>query len=558
MAAPYNKKSYEEKKEEIQALIDQMEQSIEKYYESPEQMKEYLRYMSQFYQYSYGNVSLIQKQFDGARAVGSFQFWKEKGYSVKKGEKGIKIFVPQSVQAKFQDEDGTWKPVKEATDHEKQLIEQNKLKSMPNRTVFGIGHVFDVSQTNCPEADLPKIFPNKWIDGEIQNYKGFMDSLHEVADSIGFKIEPPKYELGAAKGVCYPLVGVISLNPRNSELQNATTLIHELAHAKLHTIDKFLNYTTPEKEFQAEMVSYAVSAYFGLENENGDKEAKSLSYISNWTKGRELKDKAQLLKEVRETTHEFISLIEKSFTKEKNQEVIKSQDMMVEKNDTLYWYEMLNRPVDMGCQPKGFVETKDDQGRHGLVAYSRQLTEKELDEFEMRKWEEHVYLLDLTDTHEQQFKKVPLSGLKKHYEKDAMADPSFIQLFNEVNKERYFILPEENIKEPMVLIRWSEHKRLESSQLMPLTEANQLFKELNQELNQQDGCYDKTRYSLILPHKEEGIQLVSPDRHDLGDGLYVDIMDQLKKDCLLQPNQEKMVQSFFYKKNKEIEQELNR
>ena len=118
-----------------------------------------------------------------------------------------------------------------------------------------------------------------------------MDALTQVADRIGFKIEPTQHELGAAKGVCYPLDHVISLNPRNSEFQNVTTLIHELAHARVHTIEKFHDYSTPEKEFQAEMVSYVVSAYFGLENENGDKEAKSMSYISNWTKGKELKDK---------------------------------------------------------------------------------------------------------------------------------------------------------------------------------------------------------------------------------------------------------------------------
>ena len=91
-------------------------------------------------------------------------------------------------------------------------------------------------------------------------------------------------------------------------------------------------------------------------------------------------------------------MIEKNFTKEKNLEVEKSQELEIKETNTLYWYEMLHRPVDMGCQPKGFVETKDDQGRFGLVAYSRPLTEKELDQYEMRKWSQNVYLIDLTDT----------------------------------------------------------------------------------------------------------------------------------------------------------------
>ena len=139
MAAPYKKKTYEEKKEEVQELINKMERSVESYYQSPEDMREYLLFMSRFHQYSLGNVSLIQNQFSGAQAVGSFKFWKEQGYSVNKGEKGMKILVPQQVQAKFRSEDGTWKLIKDASDKEKELIEQKKLKSIPNRTVFGVG-----------------------------------------------------------------------------------------------------------------------------------------------------------------------------------------------------------------------------------------------------------------------------------------------------------------------------------------------------------------------------------------------------------------------------------
>ena len=47
---------------------------------------------------------------------------------------------------------------------------------------------------------------------------------------------------------------------------------------------------------------------------------------------------------------------------------------------------MLSRPIDTGCQPIGFVDMKEDQGRYGLVAYTRPLTQKELEEFEMQTW----------------------------------------------------------------------------------------------------------------------------------------------------------------------------
>lgn len=52
----------------------------------------------------------------------------------------------------------------------------------------------------------------------------------------------------------------------------------------------------------------------------------------------------------------------------------------------LYWYEMMKRPVSIGCQPKGFVAVDHQQGRWGIVAYERELTKKELDDFEMQIW----------------------------------------------------------------------------------------------------------------------------------------------------------------------------
>lgn len=57
------------------------------------------------------------------------------------------------------------------------------------------------------------------------------------------------------------------------------------------------------------------------------------------------------------------------------------------KQKKLYWYEMVKRPVDLGCQPTGFVAVDHKKGRWGIVAYERKLTQKELDDFDMRVWE---------------------------------------------------------------------------------------------------------------------------------------------------------------------------
>lgn len=61
-----------------------------------------------------------------------------------------------------------------------------------------------------------------------------------------------------------------------------------------------------------------------------------------------------------------------------------------------YWYEMLKRPVGIGCQPKGFIEVISDKGRWGIVAYNRQLSQSELDDYEMAEYNEVLHYDDLT------------------------------------------------------------------------------------------------------------------------------------------------------------------
>ncbi|PFE05374.1 LPD25 domain-containing protein [Bacillus cereus] len=319
----YQTKSPEEKKEAMQALTKKMEKSVEGYFRTPGDLKEYLTFMAKFYHYSPSNISLIQSQFQGASAVGSFSFWKEKGFPVKKGEKGIKILVPNRTVAKFKDKEGTWKSVTKASEQEKKQIESKSVEVMPGRLYFAVGHVFDLSQTNAKAEDLPRIFPNRWLEGSVTDYQSLYKGMEAIAEKNGVKIIEPKQELGVAKGVSYTLTKEVALNPRNSELQNVKTLLHELAHAKLHTAETHMNYTAPEKEFQAEMTAYAVSSYFGI-----DTSEYSLGYLASWTQGKEMKDKTKLLKEVHETSIEFIETIENTLEKEKEKTNEKGVDNM--------------------------------------------------------------------------------------------------------------------------------------------------------------------------------------------------------------------------------------
>lgn len=522
----YQTKSPEEKKEAVQALTKKMEKSVEGYFRTPEDLKEYLTFMAKFYHYSPSNISLIQSQFQGASAVGSFSFWKEKGFPVKKGEKGIKILVPNRTVAKFKDKEGTWKTVTKANEEEKKQIESKSVEVMPGRLYFAVGHVFDVSQTNAKTEDLPRIFPNRWLEGSVTDYKSLYKGMEAIAEKNGVKIIEPKQELGVAKGVSYTLTKEVALNPRNSELQNVKTLLHELAHAKLHTAETHMNYTAPEKEFQAEMTAYAVSSYFGI-----DTSEYSLGYLASWAQGKEMKDKTKLLKEVHETSIEFIETIENTLEKEKEQINEKEVESMANQNE------------------------KQDEKNILLVEFmSLSNTTQEL-----------VSVAELREQADRNRAFEPVEGAGK------LSDKEFIDAFNEANQEKYAALNQNEINRPTMLVQWSENENFKGSQLIPFGEANEKMAEVikniekaKAEARERDEYvpYDKTRYHIAIPKEVDRdfgrMELVSMDRLDMGDGDYKTPYEQVLNEKRYLSDEVKQAlrdEVMNYRNNKEIPME---
>ncbi|PEB23428.1 hypothetical protein COO05_16935 [Bacillus toyonensis] len=522
----YQTKSPKEKKEAVQALTKKMEKSVEGYFRTPGDLKEYLTFMAKFYHYSPSNISLIQSQFQGANAVGSFSFWKEKGFPVKKGEKGIKILVPNRTVAKFKDKEGAWKTVTKASEEEKKQIESKSVEVMPGRLYFAVGHVFDLSQTNAKAEDLPRIFPNRWLEGSVTDYQSLYKGMEAIAEKNGVKIIAPKSELGVAKGVSYPLTKEVALNPRNSELQNVKTLLHELAHAKLHTAETHMNYTAPEKEFQAEMTAYAVSSYFGI-----DTSEYSLGYLASWTQGKEMKDKTKLLKEVHETSIEFIETIENTLEKEKEQINEKEVESMANQNE------------------------KQDEKNILLVEFmSLSNTTQEL-----------VSVAELREQADRNRAFEPIEGAEK------LSDKEFIDAFNEANQEKYAALNQDEINRPTMLVQWSENENFKGSQLIPFGEANEKMAEVitniekaKEEARERDEYvpYDKTRYHIAIPKEVDRdfgrMELVSMDRLDMGDGDYKTPYEQVLNEKRYLSDEVKQAlrdEVMNYRNNKEIPME---
>lgn len=350
-----------------EALSNQAIKAIKSYAASPEDLKEYLDFMSHFTKYSPRNTALIHEQWRGANAVATYKQWealgkrmgigsddvlggtnveytndrtgktrtiKNEGLSVRAGQKGhIKLFKPMMDEMiPVLDETGQqlkndkgypkYKPKKKATAAEEEAIKQGRLevKSFPKRdlktgkALYKTFTVFELSQTNLKPEKYPNIMPNRHYNFDTDKVKTqeVLLGLKDYADCLGISVE--KVDMTSnAKGQFNKQNQSIQLNNRNTKGEMVGTLIHELAHATLHN-PKFKDCYKEEvpkdiKELEAEMTSYVTAKHFGL-----DTSEKAIPYMANWTdKLSKLSDDEldQSMKRVHETTKKMLKAVEK-------------------------------------------------------------------------------------------------------------------------------------------------------------------------------------------------------------------------------------------------------
>jgi hypothetical protein len=184
-------------------------------------------------------VSASQKS-DATRVAG-FWKWKELGRSVKKGEKGIRILAPIVGIRRKKDAE-----IKASTDP----AAINK----PVLVGFRSTYVFDVSQTEG--AELPEL---QEVSGDVgENYDRLVSFIERQGIELVFteKIAP-------ALGMSYG--GRIAILPGQSKAETFATLVHELAHERLHKAERRTATTKIVRETEAEAIAFVVGKAIGLE-----------------------------------------------------------------------------------------------------------------------------------------------------------------------------------------------------------------------------------------------------------------------------------------------------
>ncbi|HFM7634935.1 TPA: YodL domain-containing protein [Enterococcus faecium] len=290
-------------KERMKVITDRLETGVQELFESSRYMA-YLSAMSKMHDYSLNNTLLIAMQ--GGSIVAGYNRWQDEfDRHVKRGEKGIKILAPAPFKVKQQMEKtdpATQQPVIGADG--KPVTEEQEV-TVP---AFKVVTVFDISQTEGKDFPMPYISE---LTGDVQQYQDFFAAL-ERTSPYPISIEPIS---DGAKGRCFYAKQRIAINEGMSELQTLKTAIHEIAHAKLHAIDREApaeeQAARPDRstrEVQAESVAYTVCQYYGLDTSD-----YSFGYVADWSSGRELSELKASLETIRATASELITEIDGHF-----------------------------------------------------------------------------------------------------------------------------------------------------------------------------------------------------------------------------------------------------
>ncbi|WP_219644444.1 ArdC-like ssDNA-binding domain-containing protein [Cohnella sp. CFH 77786] len=244
----------EEKTEKLQAAMQLLEDGIKSLTNSDRWIS-YLKFHSTFHQYSFNNRLMIWLQMPNASLIAGFGAWKKLGRYVKKGEKGLVIFAPNTRTKTVQEQQENGDTVE---------------KKIPILTGYHLTTVFDVSQTDG--KPLPVVDVLKKLEGETEIYE-------QLLASCPFPVEE-KENCGGANGSISRVTGRIEILKSNSEMQKAKTLIHEWAHGLLHIGPDVEDVQRHVRELEAESTAFIVCQELGIDSSH-----YSFGYLAGWGNG---------------------------------------------------------------------------------------------------------------------------------------------------------------------------------------------------------------------------------------------------------------------------------
>lgn len=271
----------------MEELTELLQTGLEKYATS-EKYRDLLHVMSLFHNYSANNCLLIALQCPHASYVAGYTSWRNNFHrQVRKGEKAIRIISPVKYKKK------------------------NEEDEEEERIGFKSASVFDISSTyQIPDME-PVTIGVEDLQGHVENYKDFLHAFQSISPvPVDFRLFD-----GDARGYYSDAEKIIVIQDGMTERQSVKTLIHEIAHAMLHTKEQLQEHKKDrkQKELEAESVACLVCMHYGFDSED-----YSFPYIVGWggTGFQEILKESMTV--IQKTADQIISGVNKYFENNKN------------------------------------------------------------------------------------------------------------------------------------------------------------------------------------------------------------------------------------------------
>jgi antirestriction protein ArdC len=229
-------------------------------YDKPSKIHEAYRL---FRNYSPRNRILAESQLLNLEPINTYKGWQDLGRQVKKGGRGISLFLPVASKKK-KDDEGKNKKKGEGDNTAKLFCSANFIMKK---------HWFALSQTEGEEFK-PEELPNFDVKKALEDFGITQEKFRSIN--------------GNCQGYAIPSKNIIAINPL--AFAPYKTIIHEIAHCLLHKESSQIidgaELDSSIKEFEAETTAYLVCCSLG----KFDHLEYSRGYITNWIQRNDIEE----------------------------------------------------------------------------------------------------------------------------------------------------------------------------------------------------------------------------------------------------------------------------
>lgn len=259
-----------QKNAEANQRIDELARTWQR---NPEDVAEFIRFQEKFHTYSARNKMLIYRQNPNASYVASMADFNRMGYWIRRGEHGMSISVYMPI-VKFRTKPSApWRSIKSASEQERAMIKAGMLETHEEPR-FGIGSVYDISQTTCPLSDYPKLLGLGYNDTQ---HAAIYNEVKRYCENIGIEVKEQDLKSVTLRGYHDGYAHRVVVNDRLGDTQKLSTLVHEMSHELIgHNPES--PKTSAQKEFEADALSMMFEQQYGIPTTDARKSHLAVCY----------------------------------------------------------------------------------------------------------------------------------------------------------------------------------------------------------------------------------------------------------------------------------------